>query len=44
VANWLREHEEEVENLKPIELDASREACWMTTQARTERLSATLEK
>jgi hypothetical protein len=33
VANWLREHEEEVENLKPIELDASREACWMTTQA-----------
>ena len=43
VANWLREHEEEVENLKAIELDALREACWMTTQARIERLSARLE-
>ncbi len=43
VANWLKEHEEEVENLKAMELDALREACWMTTQARIERLSATLE-
>ena len=43
VANWLREHEEEVENLKAMELDALREACWMTTQARIERLSARLE-
>jgi transposase len=43
VANWLKEHEEEVENLKAIELDALREACWMTTQARVERLSARLE-
>jgi len=44
VANWLKEHAEEVENLKAIELDALREACWMTTQARIERLSARLEK
>ena len=43
VANWLKEHEEEVENLKARELDALREACWMTTQARIERLSARLE-
>ena len=43
VANWLKMHEEEVENLKAIELDALREACWMTTQARIERLSARLE-
>ena len=43
VANWLREHEEEVENLKAMELDALREACWMTTQARIERLSTRLE-
>jgi len=43
VANWLGEHEEEVENLKAMELDALREACWMTTQARIERLSARLE-
>jgi len=44
VANWLNEHHEEVENLKAMELDALREACWMTTQARIERLSARLEK
>jgi transcriptional regulator with XRE-family HTH domain len=44
VANWLKEHAEEVENLKAIELDALREACWMTTQARIEHLSARLEK
>jgi transposase len=43
VANWLSEHEEEVENLKAMELDALREACWMTTQARIERLSARVE-
>jgi transposase len=43
VTNWLREHEEEVENLKAIELDALREACWMTTQARIECLRARLE-
>jgi hypothetical protein len=43
VANWLGQHEEEVENLKVIELDALREACWITTQARIERLSARLE-
>jgi len=43
VANWLKEHEEEVENLKAIELDALREACWITTQARIERLSARLK-
>jgi len=43
VANWLNEHAEEVENLKAMELDALREACWMTTQARIERLSARLE-
>ena len=43
VANWLREHEEEVENLRAIELDTLREACWMTKQARIERLSARLE-
>ena len=40
---WLKEHEEEIENLKAIELDALREACWMMTQARIERLSARLE-
>jgi orotate phosphoribosyltransferase-like protein len=44
VANWLKEHEEEVENLKAIEIDALREACWMTAQARIERLSARLEQ
>lgn len=44
VANWLSEHAEEVENLKAMELDAMREACWMTTQARIERLSARLEQ
>lgn len=38
VANWLDEHKEEVENLKAMELDALREACWMTTQACIERL------
>ena len=43
VANWLKEHVEEVENLKAMELDALREAHWMTTQARIERLSARLE-
>ena len=43
VANWLSEHVEEVENMKAMELDALREACWMTTQARIERLSARLE-
>jgi lambda repressor-like predicted transcriptional regulator len=43
VANWLREHAEEVENLKAMELDALREACWMTTQARIEHLSTRLE-
>ena len=43
VANWLSEHVEEVENLKAMELDALREACWMTTQARIERLSMRLE-
>src|SRR5450756_2184078 len=43
VANWLREHEEEVENLRAIELDTLREACWMTKQVRIERLSARLE-
>jgi len=44
VANWLNEHEEEVRNLKAIEIDALREACWMTEQARIERLSARLEQ
>ena len=44
VANWLKEHHEEVENLKAMELDALREACWMTKQARIQRLSARLEK
>ncbi|MEI7827727.1 MAG: hypothetical protein WCI87_08050, partial [Euryarchaeota archaeon] len=44
VANWLKEHREEVENLKAMEIDALREACWMTTQARVERLSARLEQ
>ena len=44
VANWLNEHHEEVENLKAMELDALREACWMTTQARIKRLSARHEK
>jgi transcriptional regulator with XRE-family HTH domain len=44
VANWLSEHVEEVENLKAMELDALREACWMTTQARIERLSARLDQ
>ena len=44
VANWLNEHAEEVANPKAMELDALREACWMTTQARIERLSARLEK
>ena len=39
MANWLKEREEEVENLKAMELDALREASWMTTQARIERLS-----
>ena len=43
VANWLKEHVEEVENLKAMELDALREACWTTTQARIERLSARLK-
>ncbi|MGA9078878.1 MAG: hypothetical protein WB581_01385 [Halobacteriota archaeon] len=43
VANWLNEHAEEVQNLKAMELDALREACWMTMQARIERLSARLE-
>ena len=41
--DWLKEHQEEVENLKAMELDALREACWMTTQARIERLSTRLE-
>jgi hypothetical protein len=31
-------------NLKAMEFDALREACWMTTHARIERLSARLEK
>jgi transposase len=44
VANWLNQYAEEVENLRQIELDALREACWMTTQARIERLSARYEK
>jgi hypothetical protein len=44
VANWLKDHEEEVENLKAIEIDALRETCWMTTQARIERLSTRLEQ
>ncbi len=43
VVNWLAEHQEEIENLKAIELDVLREACWMTRQARIERLSARLE-
>jgi transposase-like protein len=43
VANWLKQYQEEVENLRQIELDALREACWMTTQSRIERLSARLE-
>ena len=43
VANWITENQEEVENLKAMELDALREACWMTTKARIERLSARLE-
>lgn len=43
VANWLSEHAEEVENLKEMELDAWREACGMTMQARIERLSTRLE-
>jgi hypothetical protein len=43
VADWLNKHVEEVENLKAIELDALREACWMTTQVRIERLSTRLE-
>jgi lambda repressor-like predicted transcriptional regulator len=43
VANWLKEHQEEVENLKAMELDALREACWMTTQARIECLRMRLE-
>ncbi|MGD0717892.1 MAG: hypothetical protein ABR979_07490 [Halobacteriota archaeon] len=44
VANWLKEHAEEVENLKALELDALRETYWMTTRARIERLSTRLEK
>jgi transposase len=44
VANWLNQYAEEVENLRQIELDALREACWMTTQARIERVSARYEK
>jgi len=44
VANWLKEHHEEVENLKAMELDALREACWMTKQACIQRLSARHEK
>jgi hypothetical protein len=43
VANWLKQHEEEVENLKAMELDALREACWMSKQQRIERFSARLE-
>jgi transposase-like protein len=43
VANWLRQHAEEVENLKAMEMDALREACWMTEQTRIERLSTRLE-
>jgi transcriptional regulator with XRE-family HTH domain len=43
VANWLKEHEEEVENPRAMELAALREACWMTTHARIERLNARLE-
>jgi transposase-like protein len=43
VANWLRQHEEEVENLKAMELNALREACWMSKQQRIERFSARLE-
>jgi len=43
VANWLNEYQEEVENLRAMELDVLREAYWMTTQARIERLSARLE-
>jgi transposase len=44
VANWLNQYAEEVENLRQIELDALREACWMTTHARIERVSARFEK
>jgi transcriptional regulator with XRE-family HTH domain len=44
VANWLNDHHEEVENLKAMELDALREARWMTTQAHIKRLSARHEK
>jgi transcriptional regulator with XRE-family HTH domain len=43
VANWLKEHQEEVENLKAMKLDALREAYRMTTQARIEVLQARLE-
>jgi hypothetical protein len=39
----LKEHEEEVENLKAMEFDVLQEACWMTTQARIARLSMRLE-
>jgi transcriptional regulator with XRE-family HTH domain len=44
VANWLKEHQEEVENLKELALDELREACRMTKQTRIERLSARLEQ
>ncbi len=44
VANWLREYAEEVEKVRAMELDALREACWMTKHARVEHLSSRLEQ
>ncbi len=43
VADWLSEYTEEVANFKAMELDALREACRMTKQARIEHLRARCE-
>ena len=36
LANWQRDHEEEIANLRAIELDALAEEYWMTARARIE--------
>jgi transposase-like protein len=44
LANWQRDHEEEIANLRAMELDALVEEYWMTTQARIELIGEELRR
>ncbi len=44
LANWEREHEEEVQNLRAMELDALAEAYWMKMQGRIKLIGESLRR